>query len=259
MMRSAYRTFGLVAEELADLARPIARQYFRGAIDVTEKLDGSPLTLADSEIEKAMRRHLRGRFPEHGMLGEELGADMVNAEYVWVIDPIDGTKAFATGKPLFGVLVSLLHRGRPVVGLIDQPITAERWIGIDGVGTWFNGAPASVRDARKLDEAVAYTAAPEMFTDRHRLGFERLREAVKWCLYNCDCYAYGLLAIGQVDLVFERNLQPHDFCALVPVISNAGGFISDWQGRPLTLRSDGQIVAASTRALAEEALYILND
>jgi inositol-phosphate phosphatase/L-galactose 1-phosphate phosphatase/histidinol-phosphatase len=258
LMQSEYITFARVAEELADLSRPLSRKYFRGALGLREKDDRSPVTRADQEIEETIRKYLAKRFPGHGVIGEEMGRSMPDAEYVWVIDPIDGTKAFATGKPLFGTLISLVHRGCPVVGLIDQAITGERWLGVAGAGAWLNGAAARVRSERRLEEAIAYTAAPEMFAGDLEAGFGRLRDAVKWCLYNCDCYAYGLLAIGQIDLVFERNLQPHDFCALVPIIANAGGFISDWRGRAITLESDGTIVAATSRTLAEEALHLLS-
>ena len=246
-----------LTDRLADAARPIARKHFRTTYDVAEKADSSPVTPADTEIEATIRAILASEVPDHGILGEELGGQGVDREFVWVIDPIDGTKAFVTGKPLFGTLIALLHHGSPVIGMIDQPITCERWLGADGHGTTFNGRPATVGETRSLAHACCYTANPEMFDPDLRGGFAHLRQAVHWMLYNADCYAYGLLACGYVDLVLERGLKPHDYCALVPIVRNAGGYIGTWRGTPLGLESDGTVIAASSPELAASAIQTL--
>jgi inositol-phosphate phosphatase/L-galactose 1-phosphate phosphatase/histidinol-phosphatase len=174
-----------------------------------------------------------------------------------VLDPIDGTKSFVTGKPLFGTLIALLREGTPIVGVIDMPALDERWIGVDGRPTTFNGRPTRVRPCPDLDRAWLYASSPHMFPGADAEAFERLRLRCRAGIYGADCYAYGLLASGTVDLVCEATTQPHDYCALVPVVTGAGGVISDWHGRPLGLQSDGRVLAAgdpSMHATAREVL-----
>uniref|UniRef100_J3KYH5 Histidinol-phosphatase n=2 Tax=Oryza brachyantha TaxID=4533 RepID=J3KYH5_ORYBR len=174
-------------------------------------------------------------FPSHAVFGEENGWRCVekSADYVWVLDPIDGTKSFITGKPLFGTLISLLHKGKPVIGIIDQPILRERWVGVDGQKTTLNGQEISVRPCNVLAQAYLYTTSPHLFAGEDEDAFIRVRDKVKVPLYGCDCYAYALLASGFVDLVVESGLKPYDFLSLVPVIEGAGGSITDWKGNKL--------------------------
>jgi inositol-phosphate phosphatase / L-galactose 1-phosphate phosphatase / histidinol-phosphatase len=250
--------FLALAEQLADAAAEPARRYFRTALSIDSKEDLSPVTRADREAESAMRAILAANVPEHGIIGEEFGADRADAEWVWVLDPIDGTKSYVTGVPLFGVLVALVHRGRPVLGIIDQPILGERWIGAEGMASRFDGGAARTRACAALNDAWLNATTPHMFNDAEFARFEALRQCCREVRYGGDCYAYGLLANGHVDLVVEAGLKPYDFCALVPVITGAGGIVSDWQGAPMTIESTGQIVAAGDARMHEAALRVLS-
>ena len=249
--------FVALAESLADQSRPVLRRYFRQPIAIDAKADASPVTIADREVERVIRSAIEAAFPDHGILGEEFGAARTDAEYVWVIDPIDGTKAFMTGKATFGTLIALTQRGRPILGIIDQPIMNERWLGVAGRPTTFNGQPARVKPCAALAAATLYATSRHIFTGSDLAAFDRLTEAVKYPLYGADCYAYGLLASGFTDVVCEASLQPYDYCALAPVVEGAGGMITDWAGRPLTIASDGRVLAAGDAALHAAARAVL--
>jgi inositol-phosphate phosphatase/L-galactose 1-phosphate phosphatase/histidinol-phosphatase len=249
-----------LADALADAAGAVVRRYFRQKITVDDKSDLTPVTIADREAEAAMRRLIDERFPTHGIIGEEHGRVRADAEYAWVLDPIDGTKSFISGIPLFGTLIGLTHRGRPVLGVIDQPILRERWLGAAGRATLLNGAPVHTRPCASLAAATLFCTAPDvMFRGSEGDGFARLRGAVKLTRSGADCYAYAQLASGFIDLVVEGGLKPYDYCALVPVIEGAGGVITDWQGRALDLNSDGRVVAAGDATLAAAARAKLAD
>jgi histidinol phosphatase-like enzyme (inositol monophosphatase family) len=246
------------AHELADAAAEVVGRYYRAPVTVESKLDASPVTIADREAERIMRELIRARYPEHGIAGEEFGAEGPGAELVWHLDPIDGTKSFIGGRPLFGTLVGLSERGRPLLGLIDQCIMRERWAGMVGRDTRWNGEPVRVRACAQLDQAVLYATSPLMFAaGAERAAFERVQQAVRYPLFGGDCYAYGLVALGCADLVVEAGLDPYDFMALVPVVEGAGGVMTDWQGRPLTAASDGRVVAAGDPRIHERALKLL--
>jgi len=247
-----------LAHELADAARPIATRYFRTGVTVDDKSDLSPVTIADREAETAMRELLSRHVPDHGVFGEEHGAVRTDAEYVWVLDPIDGTKAFITGLPLFGTLIGLFHRGKPVLGIIDQPILQERWLGVDGERSTLNGKPISVRSCAGLASAYMYSTAPGMFAEGYAKPHQTLTEKVKLFRWGGDCYAYGLLAAGHVDLVVEADLKLYDYAALIPVITGAGGTITDWKGNALDMQSEGAVVAAGDPAVHRAALDILS-
>jgi inositol-phosphate phosphatase / L-galactose 1-phosphate phosphatase / histidinol-phosphatase len=247
-----------LAEALADAARAVIRGYFRRKIAIDDKSDQTPVTIADREAEAAMRRLIEARFPTHGIIGEEHGRVRAEAESVWVLDPIDGTKSFICGIPLFGTLIALTRRGRPVLGVIDQPILGERWLGAAGRATTLNGAPARTRQCPALGHATLFSTAPElMFAGQDAAGFAALARAVKLTRAGADCYAYAQLASGFIDLVVEAGLKPYDYCALAPVIAGAGGVITDWQGRALDLASDGRVVAAGDPGLAAAARAVL--
>jgi inositol-phosphate phosphatase / L-galactose 1-phosphate phosphatase / histidinol-phosphatase len=256
-MSQAYWKELALAEKLAETARPIVLAHFREALDVIAKDDLSPVTIADREAERAMRDLIGETFPDHGILGEEFGGENTDAEFVWVLDPIDGTKAFITGTPMFGTLISLLKSGRPVIGIIDMPALNERWIGCQGEPATFNGNSVHVRKCPKLGDAWLYASSPHMFAGDFA-AFEKVRKQTRHALYGIDCYAYGVLASGGCDLVIEATMGAHDFCALAPVISGAGGCISDWQGKPLSLKSDGRVIAAGDEEIALKVREILN-
>jgi len=249
--------FVIMAERLAEAVRPIVNGYFRSGVTVDDKADTTPVTAADREAEATMRRMIADTCPDHGILGEEYGADRVNATHVWVLDPIDGTKSFVTGKPLFGTLIALVREGTPIVGVIDMPALGERWVGVDGRPTTFNSGPARVRPCPDLGRAWLYASSPHMFPGADAEAFERLRLKCRAAIYGADCYAYGLLASGTVDVVCESTTKPHDYCALVPVVTGAGGVISDWGGRPLGLESDGRVLAAGDERMHVAAQQVL--
>ncbi len=243
-----------LAEDLADAAAAVIRPYFRTRLEIDFKADQTPVTVADREAERAMREILRAQVPEHGVIGEEFGNDQAGAEWAWVLDPIDGTQAFVSGQPTFGTLIALLHNGTPLLGVIDQPVLRERWIGTQE-GTTFNGKSTGVRPQTGLGSATLYATAPSMFVGRDAAAFARLSESCGLTRYGLDCYAYGLLALGFVDLVVEAEMQPYDYAALVPVVEGAGGRVSDWDGAPLTLQAGARESAAHVLAVGDERLW----
>lgn len=247
-----------LAESCADAAGKVLAHYFRKSFTVDTKDDSSPVTIADRDAEIAMRALIEDAVPDHGILGEELPPVNPGADFTWVLDPIDGTKSFISGKPTFGTLVSLAWRGRPLIGLIDQPIIHERWLGADGMAATLNGDPARVRACAALEDAVLYTTSPYLFPHDDLEPFHRLRGRVRHALFGGDCYSYGLLASGHADIVVEAGLKPYDYAALVPVIEGAGGVITDWDGKPLTLASDGRVLAAGDARMHREALKVLH-
>ena len=246
-----------LAADLADAAGVAIRPYFRKPIAVDDKPDLSPVTVADRAAEAAMRQLIAARFPDHGIIGEEYGREREDAEFVWVLDPIDGTKSFISGVPLFGTLIALARHGHPIVGIIDQPISRERWIGAAGRPTLFNGAPVRVRPCASLAAATLFATSPDMFAGAEKAAFGRVAEAAKLVRFGADCYAYGLLALGFVDLVIEASLKPYDFSAMLPIVEGAGGIASDWRGATLSVASDGHVVVAGDRRTHEAALRLL--
>jgi myo-inositol-1(or 4)-monophosphatase len=248
-----------LAESLADAAGRVIRPYFRLPLTADLKLDESPVTRADREAEQAMRALIAQHYPHHGILGEEFGLENPDASWRWVLDPIDGTRAFITGRPLFGTLIGLLHAGVPVLGVIDQPVTGERWVGVHGQATRFVGnfgGAAGTRGCASLAEAELSATSPAMFGGAmHR--FERLAGRVRRVSWGGDCYAYGLLALGQIDIIAERDMKPWDWAALVPIVEGAGGRVTDWAGRTLTYDSPGDVLAVGDPALLNAAVAAL--
>lgn len=251
--------FIAVGERLADAARGILLQHFRKPLEVADKADLSPVTIADRAAEATMREMIGTEFPDHGIFGEEHGMANPDAKFVWVLDPVDGTKAFLSGVPVFGTLIALLRDGVPILGIIDQPMTRERWIGAAGQATTCNGEPVGVSPRGGLAEAVLWSTSPHMFDGdpSDAAGYARLRDAVRIFHYGGECYHYAMLAAGYVDLVVEADLEPYDYCAHVPVIEGAGGVITDWAGNGLGLHSGGKVVAAASVELHRAARQIL--
>lgn len=243
-----------LALELAALARPIVLKHYRTPLTVDAKADLSPVTIADRECEAAMRAAINRTFPDHGIIGEEYGRERADSEFVWVLDPIDGTKSYVTGKPLFGTLIGLTWRGRPVVGVIDMPALGECWLGADDRGTTMNGTPVKARPCAELSQAMMYATSPHMFRGADEAAFARLTGAVRHPLYGADCYGYALIAGGWNDIVVEASLQAYDFCACVPVVEGVGGVMTDWQGSKLTPGSDGRVVACGDPRLLDAVL-----
>jgi myo-inositol-1(or 4)-monophosphatase len=255
-----------VAEWLAaahaalDQAGAAIKPYFRAGVLTEQKLDESPVTIADRTAEQIIRAALQHAFPYHGLLGEEFAAENVDARYVWAIDPIDGTRAFITGRPSFCTLLALLEDGEPILGLIDQPITGERWVGgRDVVASFRNplGGKIGTSAVKTLAEAELSSTAPEMFVGDGLERFGRLKADCRRVYWGGDAYAYGLLAIGQIDIVAESGLKPWDWAALAPVVEAAGGVVTDWSGRKPRLSGDGTILAAANASLHAAALAAL--
>lgn len=255
---------------LADAAREVILPYWRKPIEIVSKIEHdrpiseSPVTIADRESEQTMRTLIEERYPDHGIYGEEFGSVRTDAEYVWVLDPIDGTKSFITGKPLFGTLIGVLYRGVPVIGIIDQCVLKERWVGITGSGTTLNGKPVSTSSTcKELKESMMYATTPHMFASGYEENaFAKMCNTVKRPLYGADCYAYALVASGfGADVVVEADLGLYDYCALVPVVEGAGGVMTDWNGDRLTLQhheaSRGRVVACANPGLHGEAVAVL--
>ena len=256
-LRAVPTEFVQLAQKLADASGSVIRPYFRSALDVTVKQDRTPVTLADQGAERAMRDLLGMMRPEDGIWGEEMGSERLGAEWVWVLDPVDGTKAFVAGKPTFATLIGLLHEGRPVLGVIDQPVLGERWVGGVGVPATLNGAPARGRDCGSLSAARLNTTSPRMFTGAEAAAFARVAGAAQQVTYGGDAYGYALVASGHIDIVIETQLKVHDFAALAPVIAAAGGVMTDWAGGALSAESAGDVAACGNAALHAQVLAAL--
>jgi|SRR5690554_1206543 len=245
------------AGQFADEARSKSMRWFRSSLEVLTKLDDSPVTIADREVEYVLRQSITQHYPEHGIWGEEHGRIRMDADYVWVVDPIDGTRSFISGSPLWGTLLALLWRDQPCLGLIDVPSTGERWLGQAGQPTQFNGTPCQTSACVDLNDAVLLSTTPDTFSPAEYKAFEAVSNAVRMRRFGGDCYCYGLLASGHIDIVIESELQPYDYMALIPIIEGAGGCITDWSGQPLTLTSGSQVVASANPALHAQTLRVL--
>ena len=251
-------TYLAFAERLADAVRPLLRDRFRTGVAAERQSDASPVTEIDRASEARMREMIAETFPEHGVLGEEQAPDKPDAEFVWVLDPLDGTRSFASGKATFGTLIALAKGGTPIVGIIDEPALNNRWSGARGRSTTYNGAEARVRPCGSVAEAWLAATSPDMFRTAGVLpAFEGLSVACAQTVYGGECTAYGALASGWLDLVVEADLGPYDFAALVPVVEGAGGVMTDWSGAPLTSASDGRVIAAGDTRAHARALEIL--
>lgn len=248
-----------LAHRLADAARAAIRPHFRTPVDAERKADATPVTVADRAAEEAMRRILTAEVPQDGVHGEEFGVSEGRSGRQWVLDPIDGTCAFLTGRATFGTLIALLIDGFPVLGVIDQPMADERWLGVAGRQTTLNGKRAAARACRQLADATLATTGPQYFSQHEGDMFMALAQKTdhKRMIMGGDCYNYALLASGFVDVVCESGLKLHDFAALVPVVEGAGGTMCDWNGEPLHAGSDGHVLAIGDPARLEDVLVAL--
>jgi histidinol phosphatase-like enzyme (inositol monophosphatase family) len=249
------------AEAAIDAAGAVIRPFFRSGVTADIKADASPVTIADRTAERVMRAVLGERFPDHGILGEEFGHHQPTARLRWVLDPIDGTRAFITGRPTFACLIGLLDGDTPILGVIDQPVTGERWIGAAGRRTRFAGpmgGAVGTRPCPRLADAELSSTSPHLFGALSP-RWDALRAATGRTYYGGDAYAYGLLALGQIDVAVEAGLHLWDWVALVPVVEGAGGRMTDWSGAPLRLVGDGGVdaVAVGDPALLAPVVDIL--
>jgi len=248
-----------VAIQAVDAARKISMHYFRQPLDIIQKSDLSPVTIADKETEEKIREILQEAFPDYGFYGEETGQSNTNQPWTWVVDPIDGTASFSTGKPTFGTLVALCYEGKPLLGIIDHAALDDRWIGIQGRQTTYNGKPVKTNAVKtKLADATIYTTTPKMFDAETLARYHAVAEQCKYSIFGADCMAYGLLASGFTELIVEADLKPYDFMALVPVVEGAGGVITDWQGESVTLDTSDQILASANSDIHQSALVAIH-
>jgi len=250
------------AHAAADAARPETLRHFRTALDVANKEDGGfdPVTEGDRAAERAMREVLGRLRPDDAILGEEYGAQAGTSGLTWVLDPIDGTRAYLAGAPTWGVLVAVSDAGGPILGLIDQPHIGERFFGgPDGATLTGPGGqmPLHTRPSRPLSDAIVMTTFPEVGTAPEGQAFVRVAQKAKLVRYGLDCYAYGLLALGQIDLVIEAGLQSYDIQGPMAVVTAAGGIVTDWTGGPAHM--GGRVIAAANPAIHAEALALLKD
>lgn len=250
--------FLALAHAMADAAAETIRPWFRKRIEVDAKADASPVTIADRDAETIMRRMIEDAFPEHGIRGEEFGVCRADADWVWVLDPIDGTKSFLSGSLAFGTQIALLYQGRPVLGVINQPITGERWLGTGAAAT-LNGEPIRTSDKTRLDEAILYTSALEQFDRARHDRFAALAAKVRFSRFSHDCYAAGLLALGGIDILVESNVFDYDILPQMPIIEAAGGIVTDWEGRPLADASRyDTVLMAANEAMHRAVLAVLH-
>ena len=254
--------FTAFVDRLAAVAGDTIRPFFRSTLGVENKsVSGGfdPVTAADRSAEAAMRTLIKATFPAHGIIGEELGAERADAEYVWVLDPIDGTKSFICGMPVWGTLIGLMRNGAPIYGMMHQPFTREHFSGDRSAARYRGPAgdrPLQARSCAALDDAVLLTTSPLLMREPDRTAFRRVEDAVRLSRYGGDCYAWCMLAAGHADLVIETELKPYDILPLVPIIEGSGGVVTTWENGPPT--SGGRVVAAGDRRVHARALELLN-
>jgi myo-inositol-1(or 4)-monophosphatase len=253
--------FSAFVDELAAVSGEAILPFFRTSLGVEDKSHGrsfDPVTAADRAAESAMRTLIRRSFPEHGIIGEEFGSERADAEYVWVLDPIDGTKSFISGMPAWGTLIALTRSGAPVFGMMHQPFTRERFSGDSG-GAQYRGPAGDralqTRPCAGLADAVLFTTSPQLMAQRDRRAFAKVEDKVRLSRYGGDCYAYCMLAAGHVDLVIETGLKPHDVIPLIPIIAGAGGIVTTWEGG--APEPGGRIIAAGDKRVHAAARAIL--
>ncbi len=245
------------AVEIAERASAIPVAHFRKALDLVAKEDDSPVTIADRDTERFIRDSIAAAFPDDGLFGEEYGVAEGRSGALWVIDPIDGTRSFIMGSPLFGMLLGRLHDGQPQIGVVRMPALNETFAGARGVGATLNGKPIAVRRTRDLAQAMVYVNEAERISAADPARFARLCRVGHTRRMGYDCYPHAMVAAGQVDLVVDCGLQPYDYLPLIALVEAAGGVICDWHGQPLTLQSDGRVITAATPELRDAMIALL--
>ncbi len=255
-------TFAAFAETLADAARTITVPKFRADLHIDNKASGGdfdPVTEADKNAEEVIRKLIKETYPDHGIFGEEHGLEEGSSDYLWVLDPIDGTRAFISGIPLWGTLIALHDGTAPIVGVMDQPYIGERFVGHDNT-TFFSRGTERVqlrsRPCERLEDAIFSTTLPDLFrSPAEKQAYDLLNDHSRLTRLGCDCYAYSLIAAAGIDLVVEVGLKPYDIQALIPIVTGAGGVVTNWHGDPAD--QGGDIIAAATPALHTQVLEML--
>lgn len=246
------------ALEITEAASQISLAHFNGALEVVTKDDASPVTIADQQTEQAIRKALQSEFPEDGIFGEEFGTEGLESETVWVVDPIDGTRSFIAGVPLFGMLLSMTRNKKPVLGICRLPALGQVYAAATGLGAVRNGLPIRSSKCQTLDDAMLFINEGEKIYAEAPEIFDRLMNCGRLRRLSYDCQPHALLAAGQVDAVVDYDLKPYDFMALIPIVEEAGGIITDWQGNPLHFGSKGDVISAATPELHAELIRQLN-
>lgn len=258
MNQSDLEHFAKSMNLMADASGELIRTDLQKSFETEIKSDGSPVTSVDKAAEMSIRDIIAIEHPDHGIIGEEHEPTAPDSEFVWVIDPIDGTLPFLAGFPVFGTLIALLHKGLPVLGVINMPMTQERWIGGANLPTTHNGKPVQTRDCESLSSAMMSTSNPDFYDAASRPALERMHEATKLNVYGGSCMAYGQIASGRIDVGMDVQFDIFDYLALVPVITGAGGVITDWDGKSLNINSGDRLIAAGDKRTHNEALELLN-
>ncbi|UWQ91524.1 inositol monophosphatase [Rhodobacteraceae bacterium M382] len=246
------------ATRIADIAADAARGYFRGALGIDFKSDESPVTQADKGVEAQVRAYLSEHFPDHGVFGEEEGITGGDSRNLWIVDPIDGTRSFLSGHPLFGFLLGHLVDGVPQIGVIGMPALNETFVGVRGHQTTLHGDPVHTSTQTDLNQSILFINEGEKIYRDYPALFDRLTRAGQTRRFAYDCYPHALLAAGHVDAVIDYDLQPYDYMPVSVVIQAAGGIMTDWDGNPLTMESDGRVVSAATPALHQQLLTLIH-
>ena len=257
-MASPYDEYLNFANLLADESENIIFNYFRKKIDIKDKEDNSPVTIADQKVELRIRELINSKFPSHGILGEEYESFKIDSEFVWVIDPIDGTRSFIAGHKDFGTLIALLYKNKPVIGIINCPAHKERWVGIENQQTTLNNKLISTSSIKNIEESYMFTSGIYFDEPVLRNGFEKIKNKSRYYRLGGDCYMYGMLASGLIDVVIEDTLKPHDYMALINVIEGAGGKVSDKFGNDININSDGSLVASCNKSIHKDLISIIN-
>ena len=258
MSDNAYlKEFISFANTLADKSAEIIMQYFRRRFNIDTKEDNTPVTIADKNSEEKIRELIKLTYPSHGIIGEEYESINLDNEFTWVIDPIDGTRSFIAGHKDFGTLIALLQNNKPIIGIINCPAHQERWIGIHNQPTTLNGAAAKTSTIQKIKDSCAFTSGLYFEDDKFKIGFDKIIQRAKYYRFGGDCYMYGMLASGLIDIVIEDTLKIYDYMALIPVIEGAGGVVSDKNNNAITRESDGSFVATANVMLHKEVAEIM--
>lgn len=247
------------ANFLADESAIIIKKYFRNPLKIDEKEDETPVTIADKKTELKIRELIEIKYPDHGILGEEFASSNIDSEYLWVIDPIDGTRSFIAGHKDFGTLIALLHNNKPVIGIINCPIHEERWLGIKGKKTTMNGIEVQTSKIKDLKKSYVCTSGLYFDNDHFRKGFDKIIQQTRYHRFGGDCYMYGMVASGYIEIVLEDTLKAHDYMALVPIIEGAGGKVSDKYGKNINIHSEGSVVASANDQIHKQLIDIINN
>ena len=257
-IKNSIHEFFSFSNLLADESAKITMKYFRKKIQIENKSDNSPVTIADKKTELKIREMINDKFPKHGILAEEFDNQNIESDFLWVIDPIDGTKSYIAGHKDFGTLISLLYNKEPLIGVIDCPAHKERWFGVKDKITTLNEKNIKTSNKEKIEDCYITTSGLYFDDQEFKISFDKLREKVKYCKFGGDCYMYGMLASGLIDIVIEDTLKVHDYMALIPVIEGAGGVVTDRYGEKISLNSNGSFVASCSQNIHNQVIQILN-